>query len=318
MRLQTLAKSFLLFASHAVLLTSVSGKAIPDNVKPIFLFKDVMQSNTYALKTSGFDSVILFRIGILATGDLVYYSTGGAGEAVSPPVVTDGVYVGGSALAEKVRSFKKGETGINRVEVSSVSNDDTFINVRSLVNSTGIGPHTALYRNFKALKEAWDLDAWNNDDETQYDLSSHILFARMLGNIGYKYSSAPYTNTSFWLALKNALDVAAPGLYDRVYLQVYDGGQDNDPGEWQQTLGMKIIPLVWVTNDDKPQDGTTPAEALVKFGKWYSEEKVGGGGYWNDYDIEKMNSSYTAYGDVLGCVFGKSSRREKEVCKQLT
>ena len=30
---------------------------------------------------------------------------------------------------------------------------------------------------------------------------------------------------------------------------------------------------------------------------------VDGGGYWNDYDIEKMSLSYEEYGDVLTSVF---------------
>jgi len=30
---------------------------------------------------------------------------------------------------------------------------------------------------------------------------------------------------------------------------------------------------------------------------------VAGGGYWNDYDIEKMKLSYEGYGGVLKSVF---------------
>ncbi|MDO3410539.1 hypothetical protein QWJ34_12275 [Saccharibacillus sp. CPCC 101409] len=287
-----------LFAS-----ASPSAKAATTNVKSIFLFKDVMQSNTNALKTSGFNTLLIFRIGVLANGNLVYYSTGSAGEAVDVPVVTNGSYVGGTALANKIKSFKTGTTSINRVEISLVSHDTTFQNIRTLINANGTGSGTALYKNFSALKTAWNLDALNNDDESVYDVSSTVGFAKMLGTIGYKYSIAPYTNSSFWANVKNQINTAVPGLLDRVYLQVYDGGASNNPGTWQTALGMKVIPIVWVTNDAKPSQGNTAAQAQTKFANWYSQYAVAGGGYWNDYDIEKMGSSYTSYGNALTAVF---------------
>lgn len=287
----------------------------------IFLFKDVLQSNTTALKTSGFNTLLIFRIGVLENGDLVYYSTGDAGEAVDAPVITGGEYVGGSALADKIKSFKTGETLINRVEVSLVSQDATFVNIENLIAANGTGPETPLYRNFDALRTAWDLDAFNNDDESVYDVNSTVTFANLLGGIGYSYSIAPYTNTAFWASVVQQL----PGLLDRVYLQVYDGGAGNNPGSWQDTLGIKVTPLVWVTNDAKPSQGNTPEQAQAKFASWNEQYSVDGGGmckcpwqslryclqsanslfqgYWNDYDVEKMNSSYTSYAQALTSVF---------------
>ena len=74
--------------------------AAADNVRAIFLFKDVMKSNTTALKTSGFNTLIMFGIGILDSGDIKYYSnTPGSKDVV---VASKGAYVGGSALADKV------------------------------------------------------------------------------------------------------------------------------------------------------------------------------------------------------------------------
>ncbi|KAK1978715.1 coagulation factor 5/8 type domain-containing protein [Colletotrichum cereale] len=277
--------------------------AADTNVKSIFLFKDVLQSNTTALKTSGFDSLVIFRIGVLDNGDLVYYSTGDAGEAVDAPVVTNGTYVGGTALADKIQSFKTGTTHIDRIEVSLVSHDTTFQNIRDLFNADGPGPDTVLYRNFEILKTEWDLDAFNNDDEGVYDVSSTVGFAQMLGAIGYRYSIAPYTNSPFWAAVKRGIDAVAPGLFDRVYLQVYDGGAGNDPGTWQTALGIKVIPLVWVINDAKPSQGVTAAQARQRFASWSSQYAVAGGGYWNDYDIEKMGSSYVEYAAALTSVF---------------
>ncbi|KAK1715493.1 hypothetical protein CaCOL14_012312 [Colletotrichum acutatum] len=286
-----------------VLLSLFANAAAAAGVKSIFLFKDVLQSNTTALKTSGFDTLLIFRIGLLDNGDLVYYSTGDAGEAVDAPVVTNGSYVGGTALADKVKSFKTGTTNINRVEISLVSHDTTFQIIRDLINADGTGSDTKLYKNFEVLKVEWDLDAFNNDDEGVYDVASTVNFAQMLGKMGYKYSIAPYTNSGFWANVRTQVESANPGLFDRVYLQVYDGGAGNNPGTWQTTLGIKVIPLVWVVNDAKPSQGTTAAQAQQRFASWFSQYAVAGGGYWNDYDIEKMDSSYTDYGAALTSVF---------------
>ncbi|KAI1342166.1 coagulation factor 5/8 type domain-containing protein [Xylariaceae sp. FL0016] len=278
-------------------LCALTSVAIGQSVKTIFLFKDVLQSNTTALKTSGFNTLVIFRIGVLESGDLVYYSTGDAGGAVDAPVVTNGSYVGGSDLTNKIRDFKSGATAVDQVEVSLVSQDTTFENIRDLIAADGTGADTVLYRNFEVLKNAWSLDGFDNDDEGVYDESSTVAFASMLAAMGYKYTIAPYTNDDFWATVGAQVD------FDRVYLQCYDGGAGNDPGTWQETLGMKVVPLVWVINDAKPSQGNTAAQAETKFADWYAQDQVAGGGYWNDYDIEKMNSSYAAYGSALASVF---------------
>ncbi|KAK8004738.1 hypothetical protein PG990_010775 [Apiospora arundinis] len=283
------------------------GSAVAAAPKSIFLFKDVLQSNTTALTTSGFNNLLIFRIGLTDAGDLVYYSTGGAGEAVDAPVVSKGVYTGGAALSDKIRSFKTlASTQVDRVEVSLVSHDTTFQIIRDLVKSEGTGPTSTLYRNFNALLKAWDFDALNNDDEGVYDMTSTVAFAKMLGGMGLQYTIAPYTNRAFWAdALSRINTDKNKPLLDHVYLQVYDGGAGNDPAAWKSALGgMKIAPVEWVVNDAKPYEGTTPEAAQAEFAKWFAEGSVEGAGYWNDYDIEKMGSSYTAYGKALTDVFG--------------
>jgi hypothetical protein len=282
-----------------LLLTLLFQHALAANIRSIFLFKDVMKSNTTALKTSGFNSLIIFGVGILDNGDIKYYSnTAGSSDVV---IASGGAYVGGDALAEKVRSFKSNETGIDRLEISMNSQ-----HVRDLMTKPGPGADTPLFRNFKALKTAWSLDAVNNDDESIYDVASTVAFGKMLGQVGYKYTIAPYTNQNFWISLKTQLNqgLKEPDLLlDRAYLQCYDGGANNDPGSWQSRLGMKVVPLIWVTNDSKPSYGTTAAQAKTRFANWNQRSALGGGGYWNDYDIEKMKLSYTQYGDVLKSVF---------------
>lgn len=204
---------------------------------------------------------------------LVYYSnTPGSTDVL---IASNGAYVGGTALSDKVRSFKTGTTGVNRVEISMNSQ-----HIKELVASPGTGSSTRLYRNFAALKTAWGLDAVNNDDESIYDVASTVAFGRMLGNIGYKYTIAPYTNSGFWNSVRSQLNsgLAEPNLLlDRVYLQCYDGGAGNDPVGWQGTLGMKVVPLLWVINDSKPSFGVTPAQAQTRFSGWQSRSALGGG-----------------------------------------
>ncbi|KAF2176487.1 hypothetical protein K469DRAFT_607086 [Zopfia rhizophila CBS 207.26] len=258
-----------------------------------------MKSNTTALKTSGFNTLIIFGVGVLDNGDIKYYSNTPGSQDVL--VASNGAYIGGDALADKVRSFKTGDTGIDRLEISMNAQ-----NIRPLMTNPGPGANTPLYRNFKALKTAWSLDAVNNDDESIYDAASTVAFAKMLRGIGYKYTIAPYTNTGFWTSVKTQLNTDLKGpnlLLDRVYLQCYDGGAGNNPGSWQQTLGMKVVPLLWVINDSKPSYGVTAAQARTRFASWNQQNALGGGGYWNDYDIEKMGLSYTQYGEVLTSIF---------------
>ncbi|ORX96551.1 hypothetical protein BCR34DRAFT_677325 [Clohesyomyces aquaticus] len=260
---------------------------------------DAIRSNTTALKTSGVNSVIIFGIGILADGGIMYYSnTPGSKDTL---VASNGAYVGGSALSEKVRSFKINNTSIDRIEVSTNAQ-----HIKDLMAKPGTGNGTPLAKNFKALKEAWGLDAVNNDDESIYDLASTVSFAKMLESIGLKYTIAPYTNPTFWNSVRSQVNSGrAEGdwILDRVYLQCYDGGSGNNPATWQKTLGMNVVPLVWVTNDSKPSYGTTAAQAKSRFTAWKQAGGLAGGGYWNDYDIEKMKSSYKEYGDVLKSVF---------------
>lgn len=283
---------------HLLLLTH---STLAQNIRSIFLFKDVLKSNTTALTTSGFNTLIIFGVGILSNGDIMYYSnTPGSRDVL---VASGGAYVGGDALAAKVRSFKTSAgTGVDRVEISMNAQ-----NVRNLMTSPGPGADTPLFRNFAALKEAWGLDAVNNDDESIYDVASTVAFARMLGRAGYRYSIAPYTNARFWATLISQLNTGGGAdsrlLLDRVYLQCYDGGAYNDPAGWQGALGMRVVPLVWVINDSKPVYGTSAAQARARFAAWHQRSALAGGGYWNDYDIEKMGLSYREYGDVLTSVF---------------
>ncbi|KAI1431063.1 hypothetical protein GGR50DRAFT_690029 [Xylaria sp. CBS 124048] len=271
--------------------------ALASNIRALYLFKDVMKSNTTAIKTSGFNTAVIFGVGVTETGDIMYYSnTPGSSDVLA---ASNGTYVGGDALAVKVQSLKTGTTDLNRVEISMNSQ-----NIQALMASPGPGPSTPLYRNFVALKQAWDLDAVNNDDESIYDINSTVDFAQMLGKIGYIYTIAPYTNSDFWAELIRQANAGLTNLLlDRVYLQCYDGGMGNNPTSWADVLGLDVVPLLWVTNESKPADGTTSTQAKMKFSDWKKSGGLVGGGYWNDFDIEQNELSYTEYGDVLIDIF---------------
>ncbi len=279
--------------------TLAAATASQTPIRALYLFKDVLKSNTTALQTAGFNTLILFGLGILPTGDIMYYSN--TPGSVDTPVATNGSYSGGAALAAKVQSLKQAGSGVTRVEISTNAQ-----NVKALMSggagTSGVGGR--LGRNLVALKEAWGLDAVNNDDESVYDVGSTVAFAKLLGEIGYRYSISPYTVASYWAGVRARVNEGrAEGdlLLDRVYLQCYDGGAGNDPVSWQKQVGMGVVPLLWVVNDSKPSYGVSVEQARKRFEGW--KGKVAGGGYWNDYDIEKMKLSYEGYGGVLKSVF---------------
>ncbi|TLS20888.1 uncharacterized protein PpBr36_10752 [Pyricularia pennisetigena] len=277
----------------ALLVALVLPLTLAQNIRAIFLFKDVLKSNTTALTQSGFNSAIMFGVGVVANGSIMYYSnTPGTSDVM---IASGGRYVGGAALQDKVRSLKGSGSKITRVEICMNS-----ANIRELMNSPGPGADTDIYRNFAALKTAWNLDAVNNNDEALYHVASTVTFGRMVGAIGYKYSATPYTRVAFYQDVKKQLGAA---LMDRFYLQCYDGGANNDPLQWQTQLGAKVVPLLWVVNDSKPSNGQTPAQAKTKFAAWKAKGELGGAGYWNEFDIEKMKSSYTDYANVLNELF---------------
>src|SRR5688572_21255989 len=131
--------------ASALLLALLLPIAAAQNIRAMYLFKDVLKSDTTAITTSGFNSVIMFGVGILENGDIMYYSnTPGSSDIV---VASGGQYVGGAALQNKVRSFKASGSRINRVEICTNSN-----NIQALMSNPGPGPNTNLYRNLAALK----------------------------------------------------------------------------------------------------------------------------------------------------------------------
>ena len=68
----------------------------------------------------------------------------------------------------------------------------------------------------------------NNDDENCADVSTAVQFHNMMYDLGYRTTVCPYTNWNFWNSLVSQLG----GRCDRVLIQCYDGGANNNPSDW--------------------------------------------------------------------------------------
>jgi len=219
------------------------------------------------LKASGFSTVILFNVDVDGSGNLSM-----DGQALC----TNGSYTFGSTnptYIGDVTDLKNGATSVNRVEccVGGWGNQ-SYANIRSLINAQGAGSGTNLYRNFQALKSAIPaIDAINNDDEGAYDVNTATAFHVMLKDLGYKSTFAPYMNQSFWSQLAANVNNQRPGAVDRIYLQCYEGGAGNNPNDWH----LSGIPLhAGLENFD------SSATVSSKMSAWKANSGVVGGFLW--------------------------------------
>jgi len=224
-------------------------------------------------KASGFSTLITFAMHVNPDGTLI----------IAGVACTNGVYVGPANWGSLVAALKTAPTTVNRYEVCVGGYGDTsYANIESLVNSQGTGPGSILYKNFQALKAAVPgIDAINDDDEQTYDLNSSTRFANMLGSLGYKFTMVPYTAQSFWVNLKNNITNC-----DYVYLQCYEGGAGNDPGQWDAAFGNGTVVI-------PGQESNTAYE--TNFYNWRLETGVQGGFYYPDVVFDATFWSASVY-----------------------
>ncbi|HEY4417342.1 MAG TPA: LamG-like jellyroll fold domain-containing protein [Verrucomicrobiae bacterium] len=225
---------------------------------------DYFQFTTPSLafdKASGFTTLITFAMHVDADGTL---------EIGGGPVCSNGVYVGPGNWSNLVNTLKAAPTTVTRYEVCVGGWLDTsYDNIKSLIASQGTGTGSMLYRNFLALKNAVPgIDAINDDDEKTYDVNSTVGFANLLGGLGYKFTTAPYTAQNFWVNVNNSVTNC-----DAIYLQCYSGGAGNDPAQWNTAFGhgVKVIP---------GQESNTANPAA--FRSWYLATGAAGGFYYPD------------------------------------
>ncbi len=180
------------------------------------------------LRESGFTYVLLFNVHVDKDGTL---------KTDGETICKNGEYVFDKTqpnYVEDVRLLKTQPTGISRIEIVIGGwENDSYNNIKSLIEKNGTGRTTMLYRNFKALLETVPgIDAVNNDDEQCYDVNTATKFHVMMYDLGLKTTLAPYTYQSFWTKLATEVNKQRRGAVDRVMVQCYDGGAWNDPLNW--------------------------------------------------------------------------------------
>ena len=242
------------------------------------------------LKESGFTYAILFNVHVDPDGTL---------KTDGETICKDGVYVFANTqphYVEDVRALKTAPTSISRLEICIGGwGNDSYVNIKNLINKSGTGKNTILYKNFKALLEAVPgIDAVNNDDEHSYDVTTATKFHVMMYDLGLKTTLAPYTNKNFWTSLASSVNRQRPGAVDRVMIQCYDGGAGNNPSNWTFS---GITRHAGRTNYQ-----TSMEESIKQMETWRDNGAATGGFVWvyNDetWDLNAwasaMNRTFTA------------------------
>ena len=214
------------------------------------------------LKNSGYTTAILFNVDVAPDGTLITDYSWDIQEAAEAGgiICQDGEYVFGRYqphYVDDIKSLLAEPTSINRIEICIGGwGNGAYGHIRDLIKAHGTGEETALYRNFKALKEAIpEIVAVNNDQEQDYDLETAVAFHRMMAELGYKTTIAPYTNKE------------------------YSG---NRPADWKV---FGDIPMY--IGFDCEASGNR-AEMERKFTEWRDNDGVAGGFLWN-YNSESRN-----------------------------
>lgn len=225
------------------------------------------------LRESGFTYVLLFNVHVDPDGTL---------KTDGEIICKDGEYVFQKSQPHyqtDIRDLKTPPTSIQRIDIVIGGwGNDSYNNIKNLINKNGTGASTMLYKNFKALKEAVpEIDAVNNDDEQCYDLETGAKFHIMMYGLGYKTTLAPYTYKSYWQNLCNKIRASKPKAVDRIMVQCYDGGAGNvnQVGTWtfsgvtERHAGLLNYSNDW--NVDKN---------MAQFQKWKDDGVATGGFVW--------------------------------------
>jgi hypothetical protein len=190
-------------------------------------------SQISGFRASGMTTMIIFNMGVATNGDFTYGGT----------ICSNGVYIGPSNWGSLLNQCRTQPSSITRIEVCIGGwTDPSWTNIKNLIAANGTNSSTVLYQNLLALKNALGIDAIDNDDEAAYDSASTIKFGQMCNSVGLKSTLCPYTNPSYWQAVKSGLGSNC----DQVYLQCYDGGAGNNPATWNTYFsGLKVVTGYW-------------------------------------------------------------------------
>jgi len=227
------------------------------------------------IKTSGFNTLVIWSVHISETGNLILNES---------LIFEDGEYVGREEWPEELENLLEAPTSIERIELSVGSfGVPDWEMIQQLVETEGTGPTSTLYKNFAKIKEILPISAINNDDESNYDVDSTVAFSKMLIDLGFNITFAPYTFQSFWGNVYDELEEYSSGSVDEVYVQAYAGGTGNTPSGWNNLFDINVVPGLWgctvqspsqlenqfsgcVDNDLTWSGGSYDAEHLIYFG----------------------------------------------------
>lgn len=258
------------------------------------------------LKQSGFTYVILFNVHVDPDGTL---------KTDGETICKDGEYVFQQTqpyYQQDIKNLKTAPTSVSRIEICIGGwGNDSYGNIKNLINSSGTGSNSILYKNFKALKEAVpEIDAVNNDQEQDYDVATAAKFHIMMYNLGYKTTFAPYTYMSYWQSLNDQIRKSKPKAVERVMVQCYDGGAGNlnNVGSWNFTGVSERHPgLLNYSNDWSVERN------LAQFQKWKDEGVATGGFVWLYNDGYDETWDLNGWASGLNRIFGAVTVPEDEV-----
>lgn len=240
------------------------------------------------LRNSGYTTAILFNVNVEEDGTLTtdYDWNNQTAAQAGGIICQDGAYVFDKyqpRYVSDVQSLLKAPTSINRIEICIGGwGNGSYGKIKKLIERDGTGEETMLYRNFKALKEAIpEIVAVNNDQEQDYDVASAVAFHRMMDEIGYKTTVAPYMNRGYWEELVKQLN-EVPGTCELIYLQTYGGGAGNNPADWKV---FGDVPMH--VGFDCEASGDL-GQMQSRFEHWRDNTGVTGGFLWN-YNSEARN-----------------------------
>ena len=242
-------------------------------------------ANITEIENSGFTEAIVWSVEVKSNGDLNFN-----GEF---PLTSNGAYIGNQTypdFAGNMALLKQGT--VKRVTFSiGSSNLGDWQDITALVRAQGTGKNSILYKDFQSLKAAIPaLDAIDFDDENSFDLTTTVEFGVMLGNLGYHVLPDAFDSNTYWMNVVSQINSQLPGTVDGVHLQVYAGGQGNDPCSPIWNFGsVPVFPGLWDKLD-------TPAAVNSRMSAWHSQCGLVGGFMWlyDDFVGNGLAAKYAA------------------------
>ncbi|MDR3711936.1 MAG: hypothetical protein P4L51_03905 [Puia sp.] len=253
------------------------------------------------IKTSGFTTVVLSSFYIHANGDL--YS----GDSRSP-IIHNGEYVGDKDWLKRVASLKQGVSSVRRIEILLEGRwinqpPNTFDFIKDWTDpsnsapgiATGTGRKSTLYELCKVLKKTIGADAICVDDESVYDSPSIVLLGKMAHKLHLHMTLCPFKNAEYWKAILTGSHSTGSrrDIVDAVYLQCYDGGKNNVPGQWVKDLAtdIPVYPIFLCRGSfgvcGAVHNGKTPDEIKTEMAAFKKDYPgLAGGAIWQMADIK--------------------------------